>query len=335
MTNVQSDFPQWFIEEKARNDREHQESLVYARDNFPKLAQIVNPENRSLRVYYPGSGADLLTPLLTTNSDCFVYVDECTLAKGYYKDPHTVRFGEEARSLGIDDLKVDDRGNESELYFDYQHQQDTASRPRKIVFYARDAFKFCPPEIEEGYDVLITRGEAPQFVGHDISMKQLGEKLMVGGHYISDRRFAWTLLPEWIGFREIPNDVRFPCDNARVYRKVEQTSLDLLSNLFRFEEQYLDFLHFLKGGENPYSSFTQSIIERRRENGEVSDQQAEDITNKCIEKLIEKAEPKIRRTSETLGTLPKEIQNRLRQDVLPGWQHWVYGVFEGFEKDLL
>lgn len=306
---------------------------------YPNLAGIVNPESRSLRVYYPGSGGDLLTPVLTTNSDRFVYVDENTISQGF-AGPFDKRMREEAKILGIDDLAVQENGKGGRINFEYRHTQNKSPRKREIVFYAENAFTFWPPEFDKGYDVLITRGEAPTFDSHDVQMRQLGEKLVVGGFYISDRKISWYLLPEWVGFREIPNDVIFPCDNARLYRKDMQESLELLSLLFQFEDGFRNLNSFIKG-DHGYILYQridpEEALRIQQEHGKQVDpqefkrnweQMLEKLQNDFGEKLLQK----VRATTQVFRQLPPNIQESLRQR-LPELQPTTYEFFREFEND--
>lgn len=308
---------------------------------YTNLAEIVNPENRSLRVYYPGSGGDLLTPVLTTNSDRFVYVDKCTLTEGYgHPDwTHLSRLEKEAKILGVE-LDIQNNGETASIGFSFRHKQDKTPKHRDIKYYAKDALIFWPPELDEGYDVLITRGETPSFDSHDVQMRQLGEKLVVGGFYISDRKISWYLLPEWMGFREIPNDVVFPCDNARLYRKDKQESLELLSLLFQFEDRFSDLNSFVKGGHS--YTFYQGIdpekaLRIQQKHGKPIDpeefkrnwrQMLEKLQNDFGEKLLQK----VRATYPVFRPLPLNIQESLRQR-LPELQPETYEFFREFEKD--
>lgn len=227
-------------------------------ESYSQLAEIVNPDNESLRVQYKGSGGDLLTPVLTTNSDKFAYIDECSISEGYGVRFYE-RMKEETCEMGIKDLTIKDDDSVAKINFTYKHKQDKAPRPREINFYVENAFTFWPPEFEDGYDVLITRGEAPQFIGHDIQMQQLGDKMTVGGFFISDREIARYLLPKWIGFEEIPNITDFPCGPAKVYKKVKQKKQNLLSNLFRFDDAIWDIISYIRGGSS-YTLFRNASV---------------------------------------------------------------------------
>ena len=309
--------------------------------SYPSLAEIVNPENRSLRVYYPGSGGDLLSPVLTTNSDRFVYVDVCKLTEGYgHPDwTHLSRLEEEERILGVE-LDIQNNGQTARINFSYKHRQDSTPRQRDIVYYANDALIFWPPELDDGYDVLITRGETPSFDSHDVQMRQLGKKLVVGGFYISDRKISWHLLPEWMGFREIPNDVVFPCDNARLYRKDRQESLELLSLLFQFEDVFSDLNSFVRGGHS-YTLFQnidpEEALQIQQQYEKPVDPEAfkrnweqmlEELKNDFGEKLLQK----ICVTSQIFRQLPTNVQESLKHR-LPELQPTTYEFFREFEND--
>lgn len=278
-------------------------SKEYDARKYPNLAEIVNPESRSLRVYYPGSGGDLLTPVLATNSDRFTYVDSCKLTEGYgHPDwTHLGRLEKEARILSVE-LDIQNNGETALIRFSYMHKQDKTPRQRSMTYYTKDAFIFWPPEFDEGYNVLITRGEAPSFNTHDIQMRQLGEKLVVGGFYISDRKISQYLLPEWVGFREIPNGVIFPCGEVKLYRKDRQESLELLSLLFQFEDRFWD-LSFVKGGHRH-----------------------------GLYDLEDKSLQKVRAASYIFRQLPLDIQGSLRQR-LPELQPRNYELFKEYEND--
>ncbi len=228
-------------------------------ESYSQLADTVNPNNDSLRVQYKGSGGDLLTPALTTNSDKFAYIDECSISEGYGVSFYE-RMKEEASELGIKNLTIENEGKFVKINYTYKHKQDKAPRPREINFYVENAFAFWPPEFENGYDVLITRGEAPDFIGYDVQMQQLGEKMAVGGFFISDREIAMYLLPHWIGFEEIPNKTDFPCAGpAKVYRKVKKENEKLLSNLFRFDDAIWDIISYIRGGSS-YTLFRNASV---------------------------------------------------------------------------
>lgn len=309
---------------------------------YSNLAEIVNPESRSLRVYYPGSGGDLLTPVLTTNSDRFVYVDECTLTEGYGQPDwaHLSRLEREAKMLGVE-LDIQNNDETVRIEFSYRHKQDKTLRQRDITYYAKDALIFWPPEFDEEYDVLITRGEAPRFDSHNVQMRQLGEKLVVGGFYISDRKISWYLLSEWLGFREIPNDVVFPCDNARLYKKDRQESLELLSLLFQFEDGFTDLNSFVKG-DHMYTWYREIdpeealLIQQQEDGTQVNpeefkrnwDQMLEELQKDFGEKLLQK----VRVTSQVFKQLPLDVQESLRQ-MLSELQPTTYGFFREFEND--
>lgn len=215
-------------------------------DTFAPMASLVNPHNASLRVLYPGSGGDILTPVLVTNTDRSVHIDEVPLSDSYgnfWPLGRTVdRMMEEILLLEVSNLQIIDEGDSGNVSFDFCHPHDTKARRRKIQFYARDYFAFWPKEFEGDYDVLITRGEAPQFNTHDIQIQQLGEKMSVGGFFISDREIARFIRPNWLGFESIENTTIFPCGPAFLYRKVSAIDPTLLSNLLRFVDlvDYLD-----------------------------------------------------------------------------------------------
>lgn len=311
-------------------------SKEYEARKYPNLAEIVNPGSRSLGVYYPGSGGDILTSVLTTNSDRFVYVDRCKLTEGYSHPDWTLlrRLEKEAKILSVE-LAIQNNGETSQISFSYRHNQDKTPRQRSVTYYAKDAFIFWPPEFDEGYDVLITRGEAPSFDSHDIQMRQLGEKLVVGGFYISDRKISWYLLPEWVGFREIPNGVIFPCDKARLYRKDRQESLELLSLLFQFEDRFSDLNSFVKGGHR-YTLYQridpEKALQRQQKHGKQIDpkefrrnweQMLKELQNDFGEKLLQK----VRAASHVFRQLPLDIQKSLRQR-LPELQPTTYEFFK-------
>ena len=225
--------------------------------SYSHLAQIVNLGCKSLKVKYYGPSGDLITALLCTNSDKFDYVDRYSIyAMGGV--PVYERFLEEAKELGIDDLRITDEGNHARIDYTFRHMLDKSSRPREINYYVADAFSFRHP-VSDSYDVLIIRGEASPFQGHDFQMKELGENMVVGGHFISDRKIARYLQPNWIGFEEMPNSTVFPRGPAKVYRKVEQVDKIILSDLFRFDDAVSDFVSYNRGG-NSYCVFRNTPI---------------------------------------------------------------------------
>ena len=219
---------------KAEENRHLQEEIR----EYADLARIVNPENKSLQVLYPGSGGDILVPLAVTNSDTFVFVEEYTLKEGF-SGPHTTRILKEAKSLKVDKITIEDYGQEAHISLDYTHPNDVrgSSRHRDIRFYARDYFKYWPDEYTDGYDVLIAKGESPNFNTHDIQMKQLIEKMRLGGYFISDRDIAWIIPAELLGFRAVDTkNLHFAGGPARVHRKVAEIQQNTASDLFRIDD---------------------------------------------------------------------------------------------------
>lgn len=226
-------------------------------ESYSDLAGIVNPDGESLLVKYCGPSGDLKTGVLTTNSDSFDYVDRYPLhAVGGL--PVYERLIEEAVELGIKDLTIIDGGDIARINYTFRHKRDKHPRPREINYHVADASSFQHP-VSDRYDVLIIRGEASSFEGHDFQMRELGENMTVGGHFISDRRIARYLLPEWIGFEEIQNDTLFPRGPARVYRKNRQEDKALLSDLFMFNDAVSDVIAYIRGG-NSYSVFRNTPI---------------------------------------------------------------------------
>ena len=227
--------------------------------SYSHLAQIVNPHNESIRVRYYGPSGDLKTGVLTTNSDRFDYVDRYHI-HDVGGVPVYERFIEEAKELGIDDLRITDEGNHARINYTFRHMLDKSSRPREINYHVADAFTFHHP-VSDKYDVLVVRGEASPFEGHDFQMRELGENMAVGGHFISDRKIAKYLEPHWIGFEEMSHTTAFPRGRAKVYRKVEQVDKVILSDLFRFDDAVSDLITYNRGGSSYYVFRDKSIPE--------------------------------------------------------------------------
>lgn len=253
---------------------DHRESTV---KGYSKLAQIINPANSSLRVLYAGSGGDLLTPLLTTNSDTFVYVNNVGLDEVYGWGRIILdRIKSEGTRLKISDFTRQNNGDDSVISFHYGHSQDspeTTNRLRKIHFYKNNYFKFWPPEYEDGYEILIVRGESPRFDDKNIQLKQLGNKMSVGGFFISDRPIVRYINPNWLGFSEVRNEANFRCGHARIYRKEQSVDEAIISKLFRLDDltKYLDDYHFaesfreVSGAIKSLLALCQSLPEEMRE----------------------------------------------------------------------
>lgn len=206
---------------------------------YARIAEIVNPANESLQVLYPGSGGDLLAPLLTINSDTLSMVELYSLQEGYFGGPFTGRMSEEASKLGINAIEIAESEEPSTINFKYRHPNDTVQsvRSRVLTFHNRDYSEFWPKEFDEGYDILITKGEAPTFDTHDIQMKQLIDKMRVGGYFISDRELAWVIPPEFIGFIKLPiSGIEFACGPVQLYKKVEQVKEETASQLFTIND---------------------------------------------------------------------------------------------------
>ena len=174
-------------------------------------------------------------------------------------------------------------------------------------------------------------------------MRQLGEKLVIGGFYISDRKICWYLLQEWVGFREIPNDVFFPCAKARLYRKDRQESLELLSLLFQFEDGFSDLDSFVRGG-HIYTILKEMDSKRALQiqqqsgekfNPEGFERKWEQALENLKKDFEEKSLQKIRATSQTFRQLPKNIQESLRYSILPKYKPTTYEFFKEYKRQPL
>ena len=273
-------------------------------ESYSRHAQAVNPAGRSLRVYYPASGGDLIRPVTITNSDRFTYVDMFTLKEGFF-GTFPARMEEEAQNLGITDLHVQDYGRNGIITFTYQHQQDEKPRERRITFYAADAEQFWPPEFEDGYDVLILK-DGPFLWGPDAQMRQLGIKMPVDGFLISDNRIAYILSPEWIGYEETPFDVHRGIYPDKIYRKARQESLELLSILFSLDDIFWDLRN-----TRPYTWYRNTTYDKH------SSYMGENEFNEWMEGMrseyISDIVPKFDTAGQLFRALPEDIRNELKE----------------------
>lgn len=211
--------------------------------SWAKIAKIVNPENKPLDVLNAGAGGALAISLMPTNSDHFLHVDITSWKEGYAGGPHIERMSAEARALGIKDLEVDDQGRAVYVHFYFRHPNDNAPRPeREVTYVTEDYLKFWnkPNDYQNGYDVLILTGEAPDFDEEAIQIKQLGEKMRVGGFFLSDRKLSGVVPEHALGFEriELPSGLEFHNGEAFVYKKVRQIELPIMSQLFKLNDLF-------------------------------------------------------------------------------------------------
>ena len=140
--------------------KEYHEFLNFARN-------VINPSGKAGKiVYYPGIGPhglflDLVTPLLAADCDTIVSVD---LGSGANTNINlegcekwvklSLAFLIKGGLVSKDEIKIEYKEDESKFLCTFPFK----GRKRKlIVYYKKNAGGFFPPELEDGFDVLITR----------------------------------------------------------------------------------------------------------------------------------------------------------------------------------
>ncbi len=142
------------------------------------IVDVVNPERKDLVVYYPGSAYDIADPLIKTQGKKYVFVD--------LGDDIFGTFDQQLNRMIKDDIKSDGKvrkckkvsENLAVVTFTYQN------RPRELVYHhKRDALKFNPPELNEGYDIYFSKGAGP--LHEPYYMARMIKLMRLGGFFVS------------------------------------------------------------------------------------------------------------------------------------------------------
>jgi len=139
-------------------------------DHVVQIRRKVNPKGKHLRLYYPGSGSDIVVPLLLTDANEFVFVDQSRQAGDIEKKLHhelnsrkwskcrledrEISHIEESYVVGKDGTAEKRKIKRTELEFVFN------GRPRLLIFYDADPDYFIPqeadgkPEESNGFDII-------------------------------------------------------------------------------------------------------------------------------------------------------------------------------------
>lgn len=214
--------------------------LTWPREYYKFLNSVrgvINPSGeRGLIVYYPGIGPhglflDLVTPLLATDCDTIISVD---LGLGASTDINLEGFRIWIRSslspligqnlIPKEEVKIEYIKDENKFICTFPFK----GRERKlVVYYDKNASKFFPPELENGFDVLITRWVPyGMVIGPEMAEKWL-DKMSAPGYIITSGAESYCegerdlKVPSsfWNNFEVVETDYLGPAPRAMFFLK--------------------------------------------------------------------------------------------------------------------
>ncbi len=164
-------------------------------DFLNSVRNVINPSGKAGKiVYYPGIGPhgvflDLVTPLLAADCDTIVSVDLGSGADISINLDSCKKWVEISLAFLIkhgliskDEIKTEYKADENKFICTFPFK----GRERKlIVYYKKNAGEFFPPELENGFDVLITRWVPYGMVIDDEMAKIWLQKMRKPGYIIT------------------------------------------------------------------------------------------------------------------------------------------------------
>ncbi|MEA3254844.1 MAG: hypothetical protein U9Q22_03300, partial [Candidatus Altiarchaeota archaeon] len=114
------------------------------------LGKVINPSGEDLTVFYPGIEIDILDTLFSTDFTTLVAVDLEDYVEG-----EGMGIRGELKRIGVKDVEIKKFVDADHLK--YEIRFTWGNKERVIHYYAGDALKLWPEELDEGFDVYINK----------------------------------------------------------------------------------------------------------------------------------------------------------------------------------